>query len=43
MVAIYCFLKRENCKVLKFHVNKLSFLELNAPYFKHCPLMSAAS
>ena len=30
MVFIYCYLERKNDKVLKFHLNKSFYFEINA-------------
>ena len=34
MVAIYCYLKGENDKVLKFHLNNSSYFEISPPFNK---------
>ena len=30
MVVIYCYLGRENCKVLRFFMNNFSYFEISA-------------
>ena len=43
MVVIYCYLERENCKILKFHENNSSAFENNPSYsFKRRPPISVA-
>lgn len=41
VLVIYCYLERENQKVLKIRMNNSSFFEVSAPAFKHCPPVSA--
>ena len=42
MVAIYCYLERENDKAFKFHINNYYYFEISAslyyspPFNKHC-------
>ena len=33
MTVIYCYLKKENCKVLKFHMNNFSYFEMSSSLF----------
>ena len=33
MMVIFCYLERENYKVLKCHVNNLSYIEISASLF----------
>ena len=41
MTVIYCYLKRENCKVLKFCIIFLT-LQYALSSFEHCPPISTA-
>ena len=42
MVIIYCYLKRENCKVLKFNRDNYSYFKISAFLFQTSPSISYA-
>ena len=37
MVVVYCYLEKRNHKLLKFHVNMSSYLEISVSFFEAPP------
>ena len=42
MEYMYCYLDRENGKILKFHLNNASYFKISTT-FKHCRQVSAST